>query len=137
MHTTSPALDLAERLTAGARTPDQRAALSLLLALPYVYARSDAAERWYGQTPGNPPFVRWDRVAADVDSGAVPVSPGERAALVLAASIAGRRPVVLAEVLPLLDDGLAAGLVVALHTLVSPVTTPAPDHVRFAGGEER
>lgn len=135
---TSPtALDLAEQLTAGARTPEQRAALSLLLGLPYVYARADAAERWYGQTPGNPPYVRWDRVAADIDSGAVPVSRGERAALVLAASIAGRRPVVLAEVLPMLDDGLAAALVMALHSLVAPISTPAPDHVRFTGAEDR
>lgn len=132
-------LDLAERLTAGARTPEQRAALSLLLGLPHLFARTDVTSRWYDDTlaAAHPPLVRWDRIAADADRGLVPMSTGERAALLLAASIAGRHPVVLAEVLPLLDDALAAGLVVALHTLVTRPATPAADHLRFAGQADR
>lgn len=142
MHSTTyqpDALTLAERLTAGARTPEARAALTLLLSMPTLYTRRDVLTRWYDDRLAghHPPIVRWDQVAADADRGMVPMSTGERAALLLASSIAGRQPVVLADVLGYLDHTLAATLVVALHHLVAPPVTPAAPHQRHAGAEDR
>lgn len=138
------ALDLAALLERGARDPLQRAALALLLGIVGVYDRIDVADRWYKIHPEfgpHAPFgeVLWHRVAADADRGLVPLSPGERAVLLLAASLAVGHRVDLAELLPLLDDQHAAGLVVGIHSLLRPrdPITSEWDAVRFAGQGDR
>lgn len=136
---------LAELLERGHRAPLARAALSLLLGLFGLWDRVDVVERWYEQHAergAHPSFalVRWHVVAADADRGdVVPMSPGERAVLLLAASLATGHRVDLAELLPLLDDTHGATLTMAVYSALrgrDPVTSEW-DGLRFAGQEDR
>lgn len=138
------ALDLAAALERGTRAPLHRAALALLLSLTHLYDRVDVVARWYTfpAGPGTPfGFVQWATVAADADRGVVPMSTGERAVTLLAASLADGHRVDLAELLPLLDDPHAADLIMAVHAVVSGRDPVAPaqrnGHERFAGQVDR
>lgn len=137
-------LDLAARLERGTRAELQRAALSLLLALHHLFDRVDVLERWYEQhqAQGNHPafaVVRWERVAADADRSAVPMSPGERAVLLFAASLACGHRIDLAELLPHMDSVHAAGLTVALYSALRgrDAVTSEWSEIRFAGQDDR
>lgn len=115
-------LDLAEQLTQGVTAPLERAGLSLLIGLFGLWDRVDVVPRWYAwPAQGAPEYavVRWDRVADDADRGAVPMSPGERAVLLIAASLADGYRVDLASCLPAIDSTHMAALTMALYTLKS------------------
>lgn len=137
-------MELATLLERGTRAPLARAALIVLLSLHGLWDRYDVVERWYqrhDERGAHPAFAKilWDQVAADADRGAVPMSTGERAALLLAASLASGHRVDLAELLPLIDDGLFATLTTGLYSVLrrrDPVTSEW-DSIRFAGQEDR
>lgn len=115
---TSPTV--AARLASGARSIPSRAALVVLTSTPFLYDRSDVVKRWYyPAAPGEdgPLAVDWNTAAADVRSGDVPVSDGERAVVLLAASIAGVGTVNLATVFRHLDRDNAAALLSAFAAL--------------------
>lgn len=135
---------LAALLERGTRAPLVRAALTVLLSLWGLYDRQDVTARWYDIHPergAHPSFalVRWDVVASDADRGTIPMSTGERAALLLAASLASGHRVDLAELLPLVDEERYATLTMALYSILrrrDPVTS-AWDELRFAGQADR
>lgn len=137
------ALDLADQLVRGARAPLHRAALTLLLGLTGLYDRVDVVGRWYHWPIAAAPryaVVKWERVAADADRGRVPMSPGERSVLLVAASLADGHRVDLAATLPLIDDAHAANLVLAIATLrtVAPELDPrALGHLALNGQADR
>lgn len=113
-------LNLLDQLLNGVRAPLERAGLSLLVGLAGLWDRVDVVPRWYAwPAKGAPDFavVRWDRLADDADRGAVPMSPGERAVLLIAASLADGYRVDLASVLPALDSGHMSGLQLALYMI--------------------
>lgn len=135
-------LDLAEQLTRGVTAPLERAGLSLLLGLIGVWDRLDVVPRWYAwPAKGAPDYavVRWDRVADDADRGAVPLSPGERAVLLIAASLANGYRVDLGAALPSVDSSHAAGLILALYTLNTSSfdDTARLRHLALAGQDDR
>lgn len=135
---------LGQLLERGHRAPLARAALILLLSLHTLWDRVDVLGRWYDVHPelgAHPAFavVRWDQVAADADRGGVPMSPGERAVLLLAASMGAGHRVDLAELLPFMDEGHGTGVVMALYSVLrgrDPITSEW-DSIRFAGQEDR
>lgn len=113
-------IDYASRLTAGARSVQSRAALVVLTSTPFLYDRSDVVGRWYfrvGTGDDAPLAVDWQAAAADARSGDVPMSDGERAVVLLAASIAGAGAVNLASVFRQIDADNAAALMTALAAL--------------------
>lgn len=131
-------IDLFERLTAGARTVEQRAALVVLTALQFLATRADVVGRWYAPAAGTALVVDWHMVADDLQTGAVPMSRGERAALGVAASLAGVHPVRLADALGALDDSVLAAVLSALYVLGGDRAAGIqPERARFAGQEAR
>lgn len=136
---------LAELLERGARAPLARAGVLLLVGLYGLFDRADVLDRWYtrhDERGAHPAFalVRWDAVAADADRlDHVPMSPGERAVLLLAASLADGYRVDLASLLPLLDDQHAATLITAVYSTLrarDPLTYQW-DELRHAGAADR
>lgn len=138
-------LDLCALLGRSSRAPLVRAALSLLIGLYGLYDRSDAVARWYRIHPergAHPAFaeVLWDVIASDADRGdQVPMSDGERAVLLLAASLATGYRVDLARLLPLLDDTHAAALTMAVYSALRgrDAITSEWSALAFAGQEDR
>lgn len=136
-------LELADAVVRGARSPLHRAAVTLLIGLAGLYDRVDVCGRWYHWPIAAAPrhaVVLWDKVAADAERGRVPMSDGERAVLLIAASLGDGYRVDLASLLPLVDDGHAANLLLALYTVktVTPELDPrALGHLRFAGQADR
>lgn len=136
-------IELSDRLAGGARDHRQRAAITLLLTLPYLATREDVVPRWYRPvavpvTPaGGALVVDWHQVAADVHGLHVPMSPGERSMLQIAASLVGADLVSLGDVLTHLDSHNAASLIVALYTVTSGDSVGIDSHARFAGQVDR
>lgn len=139
-------LDLAAALVNSARAPLARAAVALLLQLYGLFDRVDVVDRWYTRHNAPRPggelvdlvvVVDWHQVADDADRGAVPMSDGERAVLLVAASLAVGYRVDLASALPLLDSTHAAGLIAAVHSAVTGRDPIGTSYERFAGQEDR
>lgn len=139
-------LDLAAALVNSARAPLARAAVALLLQLYGLFDRVDVVDRWYTRHNAPRPggelvdlvvVVDWHQVADDADRGAVPMSDGERAVLLVAASLAVGYRVDLASALPLLDSTHAAGLIAAVHSAVTGRDPIGTGYDRFAGQDER
>lgn len=144
---TAHAPTLGQLLERGTRARLVRAGLAVLLSLHGLWDRADVVDRWYVVHPeqgAHPAFalVLWDQVAADADRGMTDragISTGERAALLLAASLAAGYRVDLAELLPLVDDHLYATFTAALYSTLrgrDPVTGQW-DELRFAGQDDR
>lgn len=139
--------NLATLLERGTRAPLLRAALTVLFSLNGLWDREDVVPRWYDVYPergSHPSFavVRWDQVAADADrahTGRALISTGERAALLLAASLGCGHRVDLAELLPLLDDGLYATFTTGLYSALRgrDAVTGQWDELRYAGQADR
>lgn len=132
-------LDLAEALTRGARAPLARAAVALLLQLFGFYDRADLVDRWYRRRIDGRMLVDWHQVADDADTMAVPMSDGERAVLLLAASLAVGYRVDLASALGQIDDQHGAALIMAVYSVKATrdPLTGAWDELRFAGQDDR
>lgn len=134
-------LDLIGRLTGGARGREHRAAIILLTNLLYVVGRVDVVDRWYRPVDPDQPagllVVDWPRVLDDVDAHAVPLSPGERAALRVAASMAVGAPADLRALFRNLDQYVAAAVIAALYTMSGRDVDLVNDHARLAGQVDR
>lgn len=134
-------LGIMEALTNGARSPFHRAAVFLLCGLAGLFDRTDVMRRWYDVSPSRRvATVRWDVIAADADAdaGPIPMSTGERAVLLLAASLADGYRVDLGYVLPFIDTTHAGNLIAAVHMLCQPdqVDPRALAHAAMTGQDD-